>query len=131
MEDIDGGQVSAVTAQSVRAHRGIMSVIAFVLAMEAREGPNTQDRAEHLTAATGHQLEEVIAIHLVLLDRWPAHHPTPSLLSDSSGSTVWNLTSILYEAGAGAVLLRYWEETTVPCNPARPVELCGNQNRNF
>ena len=28
---------------------------------EVREGPNTQDRAVHLTAETGHHLEEVIA----------------------------------------------------------------------
>ena len=30
----------------------------MVFAMEAREGPNTQDRAEHLTAETGHLLED-------------------------------------------------------------------------
>ena len=62
MEDIDGGQVSAVTAQSVRAHRGIVSVTACVLAIEAREGPNTQDRAEHLTVATGHTFEDVLEV---------------------------------------------------------------------
>ena len=32
-----------------------------MLAMEARVGPNTQDRAEHLTAATGYLFEEVMA----------------------------------------------------------------------
>ena len=40
-----------------------MSVTAFVLAMEAREGPNTQDRAEHLTAATGHTFEDVMTTY--------------------------------------------------------------------
>ena len=33
----------------------------IVLAMEAREGPNTQDKGECLMAATGHLFEEMMA----------------------------------------------------------------------
>ena len=33
----------------------------IVLALEAREGPSAQDKAERLTAATGHHLEDVMA----------------------------------------------------------------------
>ena len=44
----------------------------MVFAMEAREGPNTQDRAEHLTAETG---------HLPLRSRWP---PVPNYQEDES-----------------------------------------------
>ena len=33
----------------------------IVLAMEAREGPNTQDKAERLMAATGHLFEDMMA----------------------------------------------------------------------
>ena len=41
----------------------------LVLAVNVRDGPNTQDRAERLTAATGHPFEDVI--HLVLLAQLP------------------------------------------------------------
>ena len=34
----------------------------LVFAMEAREGQNAQDKAERLMAATGHHLEDVIAL---------------------------------------------------------------------
>ena len=33
----------------------------IVLPMEAREGPNTQDKAERFMAATGHHLEDMMA----------------------------------------------------------------------
>ena len=35
----------------------------IVLAMEAREGPNTQDKAERLMAATGHLFEDMMATY--------------------------------------------------------------------
>ena len=40
----------------------------LVLAAEDREGPNTQDRTEHLMAETGQHIEDTIPpiIHLVL-----------------------------------------------------------------
>ena len=35
----------------------------IVLALEAREGPNTQDKAERLLAAIGHLFEDMMATH--------------------------------------------------------------------
>ena len=62
----------------------------IVLAIEARVGPSTQDRAEHLTAATGHPFEDLMAT---------GHSPCMlhSVLSDSSGrNSVWNSTSSVF-----------------------------------
>ena len=36
--------------------------VRIVLAIAARVGPNTQDRAEHLVATTGHLFEDMMAI---------------------------------------------------------------------
>ena len=69
----------------------------IVLAIEARVGPSTQDRAEHLTAATGHPFEDLMATgHSPgMLEMLRNYHSTHSVLSDSSGrNSVWNFTSV-------------------------------------
>ena len=59
----------------------------LVLAVNVRDGPNTQDRAEHLTAAPGHPFEDVMATchPPVMLEMLRKHHPTNSVPSNSSG----------------------------------------------
>ena len=55
------GAVYSVTLGNLGHSLSAEKQICIVLAMEARVGPNTQDRAEHLTAATGHLFKEVMA----------------------------------------------------------------------
>ena len=65
----------------------------LVLALQARQGPNTQDQAERLMATTGHLFEEMMATYhsLGIAGKVAGNHPTHSGPSDSSGRNVVEL----------------------------------------
>ena len=56
-----GETVLRVTLEDHDSSPSAEKHVCIVLAIEAPVGPNTQDRAEHLTAATGHLFEDVMA----------------------------------------------------------------------
>ena len=72
-----------------------MIFLFIVLAMVAREGPNTQDRVEHVTSATGHPFGDAMATchPSGIAGDVAENHPTISVPSSSSGrKTAWFFT---------------------------------------